>query len=135
MDVMDNYVRKGYYLPPGDEKCYATDLIYFLWTNEASPLFGKERMTTFERYFIKDKRAHEEPKTPYYRLYNDETIVNQILEEFDLADGCGSYCQRSCSGQAERRVNPRSSAAVSSSSLTEVSPVPTSPQPELQVIP
>ena len=84
MDVMDNYVRKGYYLPPGDEKCYATDLIYFLWTNEASPLFGKERMTTFERYFIKDKRAHEEPKTPYYRLYNDETIVNQILEEFNL---------------------------------------------------
>ena len=84
MDVMDNYVRKGYYLPPGDEKCYATDLIYFLWTNEASPLFGKERMTTFERYFIKDKRAHEEPKTPYYRLYNDEAIVNQILEEFDL---------------------------------------------------
>ena len=84
MDVMDNYVRKGYYLPPGDEKCYATDLIYFLWTNEASPLFGKERMTTFERYFIKDKRAHEEPKTPYYRLYNNETIVNQILEEFNL---------------------------------------------------
>lgn len=41
-------------------------------------------MTTFERYFIKDKKSHEEPKTPYYKLYNDEEVVNKIFEEFGL---------------------------------------------------
>lgn len=120
--------------PREDEKCYATDLIYFLWTNEASPLFGKERMTTFERYFIKDKRAHEEPKTPYYRLYNDETIVNQILEEFNLPTDVAHIVNGHVPVK-QKKGEPRSSAAVSSSSLTEVSPVPTSPQLELQVIP
>ena len=84
MDILDNYVRRGYYLDPGPEKDYATDIIYFLWTNAASPLFGKERMTTFERYLIKDKKAHEEPKAPYYKLYNNEEIINQIFDEFDL---------------------------------------------------
>ena len=84
MDTLDNYVRRGYYLPAGPEKDYATDVIYYLWTGASSPLFGKTRMTTFERYFIKDKAAHEEPKTPYYRLYNNEEIVNMIMEEFGL---------------------------------------------------
>ncbi|WP_434309311.1 fructose-1,6-bisphosphatase [Hominifimenecus sp. rT4P-3] len=84
MDMFDNYVRKAYYLSPSPEKLYATDIIYYLWTGASSPLFGKERMTTFERYFIKDKAAHEEPKTPYYKLYNDEAVVNHIFEEFGL---------------------------------------------------
>ncbi len=85
MDTLDNYVRRGYYLPPSPEKDYATDILYFLWTNACSPLFGKLRMTTFERYFIKDKKAHEEPKTAYYRLYNDENIINMIFDEFGLS--------------------------------------------------
>lgn len=84
LDVLDNYVRKAYYLKPGPDKDYATDLIYWLWSNEASPLFGKTRMTTFERYFIKDKAAHEEPKTPYYELYEDENVIDSIFAEFGL---------------------------------------------------
>ena len=84
MDVLDNYVRKGYYLPEGAEKLYATDVIYFLWTHPQSPLFGKYKMTTFERYFIKDKETHNEPKTPYYKLYNEEEVINKIFDEFGL---------------------------------------------------
>ncbi len=84
MDVLDNYVRKAYYQGPGPEKDYATDVIYYLWTGASSPLFGKERMTTFERYLIQDKKAHEEPKTPYYKLYNREEVVDRIFEEFGL---------------------------------------------------
>ncbi|MDD6213074.1 MAG: fructose-1,6-bisphosphatase [Clostridiales bacterium] len=84
MDYLDSCVRKGYYLPYGPEKQKATDIIYFLWTHPASPLFGKYKMTTFERYFIKDKATHEEPKTPYYKLYNDETVINKIFDEFQL---------------------------------------------------
>lgn len=49
-----------------------------------SPVFGKEKMTTFERYFIRDKKTHEEPKNPYYRLCEKEEVVNKILEEFGL---------------------------------------------------
>lgn len=41
-------------------------------------------MTTFERYFIADKKTHEEPKNPYYRLLEKEEVVNRILEEFGL---------------------------------------------------
>ena len=67
-DVLDNQVRRGYYLSPGPEKDYATDLIYVLWTHPLSPLFGKYKMTTFERYFIEDKETHKEPKTPYYNV-------------------------------------------------------------------
>lgn len=84
MDVLDNYVRLGYYRPAGPEKDYATDIIYFLWIHPYSPLFGKYKMTTFERYFIKDKATHEEPKTPYYKLYNDEKVINKIFDEFGL---------------------------------------------------
>ena len=84
MDILDNYVRKGYYLPEGPEKDYATDVIYFLWTHPLSPLFGKYKMTTFERYFIEDKETHNEPKTPYYKLYNNEEVIKRIFDEFEL---------------------------------------------------
>ena len=44
----------------------------------------KERMATFERYFIDDKETHEEPKNAYYRLFEKEEIVDKILKEFGL---------------------------------------------------
>ncbi|MBO6163632.1 MAG: fructose-1,6-bisphosphatase [Lachnospiraceae bacterium] len=84
LDILDNYVRKGYYLSEGPEKLYATDVIYFLWTHPLSPLFGKYKMTTFERYFIEDKETHKEPKTPYYKLYNNVEVINPIFDEFGL---------------------------------------------------
>lgn len=40
----------------------STDLIWYLWTGKYSSLFGKRAMTTFERYFIKDKASHKEEK-------------------------------------------------------------------------
>ncbi len=84
LDVLDNYVRKGYYLPEGPEKDYATDIIFFLWIHPYSPLFGKYKMTTFERYFIEDKETHKEPKSPYYKLYDNVDIINRIFDEFGL---------------------------------------------------
>ena len=84
LDKLDGCVRKAYYLEPGPERDKAADTMWFLWTNEASPLFGKKKMATFERYFIADKKTHEEPKTPYYKLYDNEEIINSIFEEFGL---------------------------------------------------
>lgn len=62
----------------------ATDMVWYLWTGEYSSLFGKRAMTTFERYFIKDKQSHKEPKNPYYYLRENEDICRSILEEFGL---------------------------------------------------
>ena len=62
----------------------ATDMVWYLWTGENSSLFGKREMTTFERYFIKDKATHVERKNPYYYLREQEDVCRKILMEFDL---------------------------------------------------
>ena len=89
-DFIEQYVRKGYYLPESEaeEKTYGQDLTWFAWSNENSPVFGKEKMATFERYFLGEPEVQEERKDPYYRLIEDERvceeICNNILREFKL---------------------------------------------------
>ena len=67
-DVLDHYIRKGYFSLDPEEKQKGLDILWFIWKHPDSPVFGKSKMTTFERYFIADKKTHEEPKNPYYRL-------------------------------------------------------------------
>lgn len=83
-DVLEHYARLGYYSIDPKEKKLGQDILWFIWENKNSPVFGKEKMTTFERYFIEDKKTHEEKKNPYYRLVEHEEVVNEILEEFGL---------------------------------------------------
>ena len=85
LDELTTAVRKAYYqhVP----KC--VDLLWYLWCGAKSPLFGKERMTTFERYFTaKDlpdaKMLRDEPKNPYYSLYEKDETITAILEDFGL---------------------------------------------------
>lgn len=85
-DVLEHYARKGYYSIDPAEKQKGLDILWFIWQNANSPVFGKSKMTTFERYFIADKETHKEPKNPYYRLLEQEEIVNKILREFGLED-------------------------------------------------
>ncbi|QIL46642.1 fructose-1,6-bisphosphatase [Vagococcus coleopterorum] len=59
-------------------------LLWYLWTGELSPLFGKDKMTTFERYFIQDKESHVEVKNPYYFLREEEETCDNILINFGL---------------------------------------------------
>jgi fructose-1,6-bisphosphatase-3 len=60
------------------------DMTWYLWTGPDSPLFGKDKMTTFERYFIDDKQTHEEKKNPYFKLENSEKMCRLIFKEFGL---------------------------------------------------
>jgi fructose-1,6-bisphosphatase-3 len=83
-DVLENYARKGYYAIDPEEKRKGQDILWFIWENQNSPVFGKAKMTTFERYFVADKKTHEEPKNPYYQLLENEEVVNRILAEFGL---------------------------------------------------
>jgi fructose-1,6-bisphosphatase class 3 len=85
LDKIDNVVRQAYY----DRKNVEVnkkhrDLIWYLWAGRLSPLFGKDVMKTFERYFIDDKSTHKEVKNPYHKLINDEKICDKIFEEFGL---------------------------------------------------
>jgi fructose-1,6-bisphosphatase-3 len=58
------------------------DSMWYLWCGQHSPLFGRLRMTTFERYFVADPATHEEPKGPYYALRDDEGFCTRILAAF-----------------------------------------------------
>ena len=81
---MESYVRKGFFAVDPDEKKKGRDLMWYIWQGANSPLFGKDKMATFERYFIADKETHKETKNAYYRLYDNEEILNKILREFGL---------------------------------------------------
>ena len=84
-DILDNYARKGYYAKNDPaEMRKAQDYIWYIWAGPNSPVFGKDKMTTFERYFIEDKEAHKETKNAYYSLLDREDILNKILDEFEL---------------------------------------------------
>ncbi len=83
-DILEHYARTGYYSLDSVEKKRGEDILWYIWKNKNSPVFGKLRMATFERYFIDDKATHKEPKNPYYDLYENEEVVDRILEEFGL---------------------------------------------------
>ncbi len=85
MDRLDQLARQGYFGKEGsDEKQYGLDAMWYLWSGAQSPLFGKDKMATFERYFIADKSTHIERRNAYYRLRNSEEIARKILVEFGL---------------------------------------------------
>jgi fructose-1,6-bisphosphatase-3 len=62
------------------------DMIYYLWGGPQSPLFGKEKLTTFETSFIADKAAHKEPKNAYFDLMHDAEFIRSIGRMFDIGD-------------------------------------------------
>ena len=90
LDFVDTSARQAYYHKRNSqERKLGMDLLWFLWSGRNSPIFGRERMTTFERRLIKDETAWTEPKNAYYTLYQDPAICDMILKEFGLE---GPHC-------------------------------------------
>ena len=84
-DVLEYFARKGYYEQDNKEDhYYGQDILWYIWSNENSPVYGKEKMATFERYFLDDKQLQQEKKDYYYQLIENEEVVDHILEEFGL---------------------------------------------------
>ena len=83
-EVLESYVRKGFYALDEKEKERGKDMMWYIWLNENSPLFGKNKMATFERYFLEETELHKEKKNPYYSLLEKEEVVNSIFREFGL---------------------------------------------------
>ncbi|MER2600647.1 MAG: fructose-1,6-bisphosphatase [Caldilineales bacterium] len=84
LDRIDPLVRQAYYAEEAQNKLEGQDMMWYLWTGARSPLFGKHKMATFERYFIDDKTTHEEKRNPYYDLRDQVETARRVLVEFGL---------------------------------------------------
>ena len=84
MDRVERLARQGYFASDPEQRQYGQDAIWYLWSGARSPLFGKSKMATFERYFVLNKRTYKEAQNPYYRLRNKPAVIKRILVEFGL---------------------------------------------------
>lgn len=85
LDKCEALARNAYYAKYNTpDREYGQDFIWFLWCGSFSPLYGKNKMTTFERYFLDDSAPKEEKKDAYYTVYENPKICNKILEEFGI---------------------------------------------------
>lgn len=83
-DVLESFVRKAFFSMDPKEKELGRDMIYYIWTAPNSPLYGRSKMATFERYFLADKKMHHESKNAYYHLLDKPETAEKILKEFGL---------------------------------------------------
>lgn len=83
-DALDAYVRKGFFALDEKEKKDGQDIMWYIWLHPDSPLFGKNKMATFERYFLAEKETHVEKKNPYYSYIENEKVIDNIMREFGL---------------------------------------------------
>ena len=90
LDYAEKTARKAYYDKIGtEEREFGMDFLWWLWAGRNSPIFGRDRMTTFERRFIADESTWTEPKNAYYSYYNDPAVCDMLLKEFGLE---GKHC-------------------------------------------
>lgn len=83
-DVLESYVRKAFFSLDEKEREKGRDIMWYIWTAPDSPLYGRSKMATFERYFLADKSMHHESKNAYYHLFDKEETADNILKEFGL---------------------------------------------------
>lgn len=79
-DALDRVVRRAF----RDRKQADVDLLYYLWAGPRSPLFGKDRMATFETYFVADKATHKETKNAYFQLIHEAPFCKRIGKELGV---------------------------------------------------
>jgi len=80
-DLVKRTYREGAQMVSDD-----LDYYYWMWANKDSPLFGKEKMTTFERYFVAEKSTHHEKKDPYFHLLHDPDFCRRVGHAFGMND-------------------------------------------------
>ncbi|MCR4752046.1 MAG: fructose-1,6-bisphosphatase [Eubacterium sp.] len=81
---LEAHVRKAFFAVDEKERDKGRDILWYIWSGPKSPLFGKTKMATFERYFLAEKETHEEKKNPYYKLIDNAAVMDNILGEFGL---------------------------------------------------
>lgn len=81
-DAIENLIRRAFRKTAEHADESENDWFWYLWNGALSPLFGKDKMATFETYFIEDKATHEEIKNPYFKLIHDADFCRKISAEF-----------------------------------------------------
>ena len=81
-DTLDRVVRRAFTSPAQVD----LDLFYYLWAGPRSPLFGKDRMATFETYFVADKATHKETKNPYFQRIHDVDFCRRVGAEMGVSE-------------------------------------------------
>lgn len=90
LDYAEKTARKAYYDRRGsEERQFGMDFLWWLWAGRNSPIFGRDRMTTFERRFIANESTWAEPKNAYYTYCQDPAVCVMLLKEFGLE---GPHC-------------------------------------------
>ena len=85
LDYTEKIAREGYFEPEGSEKREnGKDFLWYLWCGKNSPIFCKDKMKTFERYYLAEKETWEEVKNPFYNFENDDRISEKVLKEFGI---------------------------------------------------
>ena len=70
-------IRTAYFDEDGsDEKQFALDYVLYMWCGPDAPSFDKDKMATFERYFVADKTLHKETKGHYYASVSYTHLVS-----------------------------------------------------------
>jgi fructose-1,6-bisphosphatase-3 len=88
MDALQSVTRRAFRNGPisATNPNPDADWVYYLWGGPLSPLFGKDKLATFETHFIADKAAHKEHKNPYFELMHDAAFVRRIGALFGAGD-------------------------------------------------
>ena len=85
LDYVERIAREGFFEAEGSSKReYGKDFLWYLWCGKDSPIFCKDKMKTFERYYLAEKETWEEIKNPFYNFENDERISIKVLTDFGL---------------------------------------------------
>jgi fructose-1,6-bisphosphatase III len=82
-DALGSVIRRAF-RKGADHRDADADWLWYMWTGPLSPLFGKDKMATFESYFVADRETHKETKNPYFELINDSEFCKTILREFGV---------------------------------------------------
>lgn len=85
-DILDAYVRKAFFSDDEAEREKGRDIMWYIWTAPYSPLYGRRKMATFERYFLEEEELKTEKKNYYYDYINKPETADMILREFGLHD-------------------------------------------------
>ena len=82
---MGSLIRQAYYgADSPEQQAFALDYVWYLWCGKDSPVFDKDKMATFERYFVDDKTTYQEVKGHYYALRDNEQVCDMILDAFGV---------------------------------------------------
>lgn len=89
LDKLETIANQAYFAHKGAEKEFARDFMWYMWCGPKSPLFGKDKMTFFENYYIEDESLHKENFNAYYAFSEKPEICEKILKMFGLDEANG----------------------------------------------